>query len=237
MSDQPEQGVGQEGAAAPEAAAAAAAAEQMYRVMVDGNESEVPLSELLAGYQRQQDYTRKTQELSESRKKFGKEVEDRAVELYLKAMENGNGGKGNKAGQEPDFNSKLAELERKLEQTESARKESEANKFIDAMQSELSGKYDKMDWDKVLLRFYNSGGPTEGEDIKSIFDRLAKESHDAELKREQAIIDGYVKKKSSNPHQKGELGGSTSTASKRPEPAKTFEEARERAEQRLRGEL
>jgi len=43
-----------------------------YRVPVklDGEELQVPLSEAIAGYQRQADYTRKTQELSQQRQQF-----------------------------------------------------------------------------------------------------------------------------------------------------------------------
>lgn len=39
-------------------------------VKVDGEELHIPLSEALAGYQRQADYTRKTQELSQQREQF-----------------------------------------------------------------------------------------------------------------------------------------------------------------------
>jgi hypothetical protein len=42
--------------------------EQTYTVKVDGQEIQVPITELLGGYQRQQDYTKKTQELAEQRK-------------------------------------------------------------------------------------------------------------------------------------------------------------------------
>jgi hypothetical protein len=43
-----------------------------YRVPIklDGEDLEVPLSEALAGYQRQADYTRKTQELAQQREQF-----------------------------------------------------------------------------------------------------------------------------------------------------------------------
>jgi len=37
------------------------------RIKVDGEEVDVPLNEALAGYQRQADYTRKTQELSKQK--------------------------------------------------------------------------------------------------------------------------------------------------------------------------
>ena len=42
--------------------------EPTYKVKIDGQEQEVRLTELLSGYQRQADYTRKTQELAEQRR-------------------------------------------------------------------------------------------------------------------------------------------------------------------------
>src|SRR5215831_9393645 len=42
--------------------------EPRHTVKVDGNEYEVPLSELVAGYQRNEDYTRKTQALADQRR-------------------------------------------------------------------------------------------------------------------------------------------------------------------------
>jgi len=44
--------------------------EKYVKLQVDGEEIAVPISEALAGYQRQADYTRKTQELSEQRKQL-----------------------------------------------------------------------------------------------------------------------------------------------------------------------
>lgn len=46
-----------------------------YTVKVDGEEREVELPELLNGYSRQQDYTRKTQQLAEERRAFEAEAE------------------------------------------------------------------------------------------------------------------------------------------------------------------
>lgn len=57
--DLPEEEVGDEEAAPPEA---------MFTVKVNGAEVEVPLSELLAGYSRTADYTRKSQALAEQRR-------------------------------------------------------------------------------------------------------------------------------------------------------------------------
>ena len=44
--------------------------EPAYRVKVDGEEFEVSLDEIRDGYQRQSDYTRKSQSLAEQRKSY-----------------------------------------------------------------------------------------------------------------------------------------------------------------------
>lgn len=50
------------------------AADQPFTVRVDGKDEQVPLSELLAGYSRQSDYTRKTQSLANDKKSFEQEA-------------------------------------------------------------------------------------------------------------------------------------------------------------------
>ena len=45
--------------------------EELYTVKVDGTEREVSLNELLNGYSRQSDYTKKTQQLSQERQQMG----------------------------------------------------------------------------------------------------------------------------------------------------------------------
>lgn len=52
----------------------------VYTVKVDGQEIEVPLDELLKGYSRMQDYTRKTQKLAEERNTVTAEVEQARAE-------------------------------------------------------------------------------------------------------------------------------------------------------------
>ncbi|EFK96690.1 conserved hypothetical protein [sediment metagenome] len=51
-----------------------------YKVKVDGEEVEVPLDELLKGYSRTSDYTRKTQQIAEQRKAAEAEAEAARVE-------------------------------------------------------------------------------------------------------------------------------------------------------------
>lgn len=52
-------------------------------VKVDGKESEITVKEALEGYQRREDYTRKTQELSEARQAFEQEIQE-----YSETLEN-----------------------------------------------------------------------------------------------------------------------------------------------------
>lgn len=47
----------------------------LYTVKVDGEEKKVPVQELVAGYQRQADYTRKTQQLATERKAANEELD------------------------------------------------------------------------------------------------------------------------------------------------------------------
>jgi hypothetical protein len=57
--------------------------EETFTVKVDGEEVEVTVREALEGYQRREDYTRKTQELAEARKAFEGEIQE-----YAEVFEN-----------------------------------------------------------------------------------------------------------------------------------------------------
>lgn len=63
--------------------------EEFYVVKIDGEELEVSEDELLSGYQRQRDYTRKTQELADQRKELETELESLKAERtkYVKSLE------------------------------------------------------------------------------------------------------------------------------------------------------
>lgn len=58
--------------------------ENRYRVKINGEEREVELDELIKGYQRQSDYTSKTQELSQQRKEL--EESQRQYQTYLQSI-------------------------------------------------------------------------------------------------------------------------------------------------------
>lgn len=83
--------------------------EPKYRVKIDGEELEVPLSELLSGYQRQADYTRKTQKIAEEKRKLQEafnevNLEREAYKRTLSTLESQLG------GQEPNWDELQARL-------------------------------------------------------------------------------------------------------------------------------
>ena len=57
--------------------------QELYKVVVDGQEQEVTLDELMKGYSRQSDYTRKTEKLSQERKT----LEERNAEALRRSEE------------------------------------------------------------------------------------------------------------------------------------------------------
>ena len=77
-----------------------------YKVRVDGEEVEVTLEELQSGYSRQQDYTRKTQELSEQRKTIDKQQEELAKRdaIYSQLLPRLEAQLKGEMANEPDWN-------------------------------------------------------------------------------------------------------------------------------------
>ena len=77
-----------------------------YKVRVDGEEVEVTLEELQNGYSRQQDYTRKTQELSEQRKNVDKQREELAQRdaIYSQLLPRLEAQLKGEMADEPDWN-------------------------------------------------------------------------------------------------------------------------------------
>ena len=80
---------------------------QTFTVKVDGQEVEVTQEELINGYSRQQDYTRKTQELSQQRKTIEQkqsELEQRDA-IYSQLLPKMEAQLNSALGEEPDWNS------------------------------------------------------------------------------------------------------------------------------------
>ena len=221
-------------------------APSVFDVTVNGEKKQVGVAELISGYQQNDSYTQKSQKLAEKERGLDQWIEDKATELYLEALKNGNkegsngeGGSGGSSseGEESSdsekLSAKISELEKRLSDSE----QSELNKGTDAelegIVSGLKDKYKNADMDKVQIRFHNEA--KDHEDVNEVFERIAKEENDNSEKNRQAIIDAYIKAKTEHPFASGETGHSVGTGdgNKPPTPLKTFDEARERAEKRF----
>ena len=77
-----------------------------YKVRIDGEEVEVTLEELQSGYSRQQDYTRKTQELSQQRKTIEQQQQELAQKdaIYAQLLPEMEAQLKGELANEPDWN-------------------------------------------------------------------------------------------------------------------------------------
>ena len=116
-----------------------------YLVKIDGEESEVTLKELQDGYQRQADYTRKTQELSAERDRL-RQAESIVSALEsdpkgtLEALQRSFGVDVSSIQETEDWEDldpteqKLRELERKIEQQEQAQRQQTVEREVTSLQ-------------------------------------------------------------------------------------------------------
>lgn len=201
--------------------------------------------EVINRWQMAEDYTHKTQKLSEKEKQIDALVQQKAQEEALKLLEELQKGEGSEEvdGKEGDpknlsaeakrlkaMEAELADLKKFREEHSNRVSQAEQDKFLDEQEAVLVKKYPGMDWEKVMVRFAKQAKETD--DPKELFESLAKQSHEESEKRRQTIIDEYVKAKSGrSPSEAGSRG--TPSGEQKPEPPKTFAEARARAEKRI----
>lgn len=189
------------------------------------------------------DYTQKTQALSKEREafkaeqeKFNQLVEQRALEVYRKALEGGTGNESeNTQNADSELQKKIAELEQKLSGFENTQKSKEAEAQLESILSNLRKTYkglSPVDEQLIMIRFQKEAN--DEADPNALFDQFAKERMAEKEKERQSVIDEYVKNKTKNPFSSGESGRSGTSGSNTPTAPKTWEEARARAEERLR---
>lgn len=203
-----------------------------HKVVVNGEEKDVNLSDLIANYQKGEDYTQKSQALASDRAKNEEEIERKATEMYLKALSDAED-KDKKDDQDPNEaqDGRIKELEDRLSKRDQQDSDAESDRELKTVMEGLVEKYPEMDKDKVLVKFYQEA--SESKDVEKLFTDLAKESHDSTIKQRQDIIEKYIEEKTKNPLGSGETGGGNEGHEKPPEPAKTFEEAADRAHRRF----
>tara|TARA_R110002020_G_scaffold247770_2_gene461742 strand:- start:5822 stop:6541 length:720 start_codon:yes stop_codon:yes gene_type:complete len=176
---------------------------ETYTIKIDGEESQVTLDELQNGYQRQADYTRKTQELSAERDRL------RQAESIVSALETDPEGtlqalqrsfgielttpRENEDWEELDpTEQKLLQLEKKIEQQEATQRQQTVEREVNQLQ-ESYGDFDA----KELLRHAVKHGISNLEaaythwrfgDVKATADKLQQEQEITQKKRDASVI-------------------------------------------------
>lgn len=208
-------------------------------LLVGGEKHEVSREDAIRYAQMGMDYTKKTQTLASDREKFAEQVEQRAQEIYRQALEqSGKGADGDALAavkENPELLKKLEALEQRVSAYDNRTKAGEAEAQLDGILSNLRKTYPELtDEDEALIMIrFNKESNSEADPV-ALFNTFAKDRAGSRSKMRQEIIDGYVKNKTRSPFSSGESGKSGGTGTQAPTPAKTFEEARERAELRMR---
>ena len=191
--------------------------DNFVRLQVDGEEVVVPLKEALAGYQRQADYTRKTQELSEQRKQIQYAAalqealeKDPATTLQLLSE---TYGLTNQTSNDDDWEmndwedpstQQLKSLEQRIAIFEQEKAMSELERTIESLQARYGEAFDA---DEVVAKALATGST----DLETVFKQIAfdkvfekasvtskaksEEESRVEAKRQAAIVSGATSSK------------------------------------------
>jgi hypothetical protein len=173
-------------------------ADHKVKVPVAGEEVEVPLREALAGYQRQADYTRKTQELSQQRQQvqFAAALQEAlendpaaTVELLTKHY----GLDANSVEAEDEFLDPGERQIRMLEKRIASFEEQQALQEIERTVSSLQARYgEDFDANQVVAKALATGNSDLEAVYKQIaFDRLweSNKMNNSQRQKEQQIVE------------------------------------------------
>lgn len=165
---------------------------------LDGEEQHVPLNEAIAGYQRQADYTRKTQELAEQRQslQFASTLQtalenDPAATLDLLSRHYGiSGAQAQEMVDSFDEDAdpvdvKMHELDRRIAQFEEYQSQQQIEKEISRLQS----KYEDFDTNQVVQAALRSGSTDLEATYKQIaFDAFMKQKELQSMAQQQSQV-------------------------------------------------
>jgi hypothetical protein len=159
-------------------------ADRPVKLNVAGEEIDVPLKEALAGYQRQADYTRKTQELSEQRKQvqFGAALQEALQndpQSTLELLKQHYGLNEQQPSDEDELYLDPAEKQyRQLESRIKAFEQEKAVRDLERSVELLSKKYgDAFNADEVIAKALATGNPNlEAVYKQTAFDRIFEQS-------------------------------------------------------------
>jgi beta-phosphoglucomutase-like phosphatase (HAD superfamily) len=217
-------------------------ADRPVKLNVAGEEIDVPLKEALAGYQRQADYTRKTQELSEQRKQvqFGTALQEALQNDPKSTLELLKQHYGLEEQQSSEDELLLDPVEKQYRQLESRMKAFEQEKAMRELEKtveSLSRKYgDAFDADEVIAKALATGNSNlEAVYKQTAFDRIFEQNVTANQVKakkaddEKAIVQA---KRDATVVSKGASAKSADVSSK---PVTTLREAFELAKRQLNG--
>ena len=219
-------------------------ADKAVKLNVAGEEVDVPLREALAGYQRQADYTRKTQELSEQRKQvqFGSALQEALQNdprNTLELLKQHYGLDEQQASEEDELY--MDPTEKQYRQLESRVKAFEQQKALNDLEKtveSLSRKYgDAFDADEVIAKALATGNSNlEAVYKQTAFDRIFEQNVTAnqvkakKAEDEKAIVQA---KRDATVVSKGASAKSADVSSK---PVTTLRDAFELAKKQLNGQ-
>ena len=179
-----------------------------YAVKIDGEETQVTLEELQQGYQRQADYTRKTQEVAAERERLQQaeaivsalEYDPQATLTTLANQFNVNLGAKEPADsyQEPGWNEtdpsdqRLQPLEQRIAQQEAK----ERYQQVQSQVSSLQEKYGEFDKTALLNHAVKNRIPNleaayahwQFNDVKQTADKLTQEQEITQQKRDASVV-------------------------------------------------
>ena len=179
--------------------------EPAYTVKVDGEEQQVSLEELQQGYQRQADYTRKTQEIAAERDRLQQAeaivsalehdpegtLQTLAHSFYLAPITGQQVSDDEYAEVDPT-QQKLAELEHKIARQEQMERVQRVEREVSTLQE----KYGEFNREELLNHALKNGIPNleaaythmRFNDVKSTADKLSQEQEITNKKREAAVV-------------------------------------------------
>jgi hypothetical protein len=218
-------------------------ADKSVKLNVAGEEVDVPLKEALAGYQRQADYTRKTQELSEQRKQvqFGTALQEALQNNpgdTLELLKQHYGLNEQQTSDEDELYMDPVEKQyRQLETRMKAFEQEKAVRDLEKTVESLSRKYgDAFDADEVVAKALATGNSNlEAVYKQTAFDRIFEQSLTTtqvkakKAEEEQAIVQS---KRDASVVSKGASAKSADVSSK---PVTTLREAFELAKRQING--
>ena len=217
-------------------------ADRPVKLNIAGEEIDVPLKEALAGYQRQADYTRKTQELSEQRKQvqFGSALQEALQNDPKSTLELLKQHYGLEEQQSSEDELLLDPVEKQYRQLESRMKAFEQEKALRDLEKtveSLSRKYgDAFDADEVIAKALATGNSNlEAVYKQTAFDRIFEQNVTANQVKakkaddEKAIVQA---KREATVVSKGASAKSADVSSK---PVTTLRDAFELAKRQING--